>query len=445
MSGAATAIWQHAGSPAVSSSAAPADMGDDAGQPAGGVLDELEKLGSTATAHAARCLSPDDCGLGRGGLGAAAPAPLWAAAVRASAAAAGAAAAEDSGSEASDFEPISLSSSESSEIPEAILEESSDDDRPNRRETAAADAAPPWCIGAFTSASAGAGDAAASARHPAGVVLSAWAAPLAMTMGGPAGGGAGEAAAAAAAAVASGTIAAVARTPVRRARVRGTVCLPTFNREAARASQAAPALPVGRAALRPTTAPPAQAAQELPLPPLPAALSAEWAQRTLAAQRALSMERALAAAARTRAAEEAVMAERSCLQAELARREQEAENRQAVLQALDDDRTALAMSHKQTQAELSRVQVELARVQAELSLRSTEVLALQESQEALLREVSRLPARGTCVVCLDAPASMASVPCGHLALCEACVMQLEQFVCPVCRHPSEYVIHIFTP
>jgi len=132
--------------------------------------------------------------------------------------------------------------------------------------------------------------------------------------------------------------------------------------------------------------------------------------------------------------------------AELGRQASEAADRQAVLKALDDDRAVLATSYKQAQSELSCVQAELARVQAELCCRTAEVWDLKDEQDLMQRELSRMPSRlPTCVCCLDAPASMAPVPCGHLALCEACVMRLDRFTCPVCRQPSECMIHIFTP
>ena len=42
--------------------------------------------------------------------------------------------------------------------------------------------------------------------------------------------------------------------------------------------------------------------------------------------------------------------------------------------------------------------------------------------------------RPDCVVCLDAPRSVALLPCGHLALCGACAARKEVArQCPVCR------------
>jgi hypothetical protein len=56
-----------------------------------------------------------------------------------------------------------------------------------------------------------------------------------------------------------------------------------------------------------------------------------------------------------------------------------------------------------------------------------------------------------CCVCMDAPREAALVPCGHLALCLQCAMQLKaaahakgaQWCCPVCRLPVKSFIRIY--
>jgi len=317
---------------------------------------------------------------------------------------------ESSDSEGWDFEPLSPSSTDSSEIPEAILEESSDDDHRSKH-----------CQQVIRPALSGGGEADCSgenfaSQQPATInkplVISAWtsawtAGPATTSRDTLAGSGTGDA-------TTGGLATGAALTPVRRARVRGTVLLPTSSRgpssdepTSLRRSTTAPLI-------RPTTAPSWRSGFCLP----------RWGH----------------------AAEGALAAERQRHEQELERQAKEDVDRQAILKALDDDRAVLATSYKQAQAELTRVQAELARVQAELSRRTAEVWDLRDTQDVLQQQLNRLPSRlPICVCCLDAHATMAPVPCGHLALCEACVRQLETFICPVCRQPSECMIHIFTP
>lgn len=53
--------------------------------------------------------------------------------------------------------------------------------------------------------------------------------------------------------------------------------------------------------------------------------------------------------------------------------------------------------------------------------------------------------RRVCVVCLDADATMAIVPCGHRSYCEACAAQARSAtrVCPVCRQRVERTMRVF--
>mmetsp|Transcript_22530 Transcript_22530/g.64913 ORF Transcript_22530/g.64913 Transcript_22530/m.64913 type:complete len:353 (-) Transcript_22530:135-1193(-) len=293
---------------------------------------------------------------------------------------------KDSWSGYSDFEShascssATSLSSESSEIPEAILEESSDGDDTDMLPLPSSR---PVAVAAWPAAAAGA------PPSPAGAVA-----------------GSGEGAAAA--------WGGAARTPVRRARVRGTVCLPTSAR-------GEPTLPS-----RPATALPRREGD--PRWHAGRAVCARLeAERELASQRALRFE-------------EALEAERTNYEAELTRQALEAADRQAMLQAINHDRTELAALYMEAHQELCRLRTEL-------SERTVEVMELKQSQERLRRDVEMQHLHNTCVVCLDDPATMASVPCGHLAMCEACAARLDASgteACPVCRRRSAFM-HIFTP
>lgn len=50
-----------------------------------------------------------------------------------------------------------------------------------------------------------------------------------------------------------------------------------------------------------------------------------------------------------------------------------------------------------------------------------------------------------CVVCWDAPAEGACIPCGHIAGCMNCLSEIKakQWGCPVCRGPIEQVIRVY--
>jgi chromosome segregation ATPase len=148
------------------------------------------------------------------------------------------------------------------------------------------------------------------------------------------------------------------------------------------------------------------------------------ARLELAERRALSLE-------------EALDAERAACEAELARQAQEAADRQAVLQTLDHDRAELAVLYREAHRELHRVR-------GELSERTAEVWELRREQEQLRNEVTMRQTQNTCVVCLDSVASVACVPCGHLALCETCTGRLRRWQqCPVCRQHATKFLQIF--
>ncbi|OLQ07407.1 Baculoviral IAP repeat-containing protein 2 [Symbiodinium microadriaticum] len=106
----------------------------------------------------------------------------------------------------------------------------------------------------------------------------------------------------------------------------------------------------------------------------------------------------------------------------------------AVLQAVSHDRSELAATYRHANKELCRLR-------AELSERTVQLLELRQEFDRWRRR----QVQNQCVVCLDAPANMAFVPCGHLAVCEACAGQLERPICPVCRQTSQSILHIFVP
>ncbi|CAK9021787.1 E3 ubiquitin-protein ligase MYLIP (Inducible degrader of the LDL-receptor) (Idol) (Myosin regulatory light chain interacting protein) (MIR) (RING-type E3 ubiquitin transferase MYLIP) [Durusdinium trenchii] len=150
---------------------------------------------------------------------------------------------------------------------------------------------------------------------------------------------------------------------------------------------------------------------------------------------------------------EALEAERASYEAELARKTQEAEDRQATLKAVAQDRSELASMYR-------RANQELCRLRAELSQRTLEVLELRQAWghwmcslcllgfHGLANQESRQlrqPGLNKCVVCLDETARLAFVPCGHLASCEICAAQIHPLQCPVCRQKSESVLPIYLP
>mmetsp|Transcript_71049 Transcript_71049/g.200424 ORF Transcript_71049/g.200424 Transcript_71049/m.200424 type:complete len:548 (-) Transcript_71049:56-1699(-) len=368
--------------------------------------------------------------------------------------------ADCSGPESSDFESLSAVSSEVSEIPEAIVEDSSDSestglgDAPlhGHRAFTAAAAARAAALrltgdvsGTLMSAWGGAADSFLQQQlqsppwlllgeSPRPTPIAAWTAP-AWTLGpSPSAPLLHNMATASAAVIGTelsvGTVSSLPRTPVRRARVRGTVCLPTSARTSEdRTSrphlqhyQSHPQL-----RQRPTTTPLGMRRGEgggiADAVAMPSPEGEGRSRLEVAEQRALRLE-------------EALDEERAAREAEMARQERDAADRQAILQALDHDRAELAALYREAHMELHRLRTDL-------SERTMEVEELRREQEQLRYEVMRRPAQSTCVVCLDLPASVACVPCGHLSLCEACTGRLRGRQCPVCRRPVATVLRIF--
>lgn len=48
-----------------------------------------------------------------------------------------------------------------------------------------------------------------------------------------------------------------------------------------------------------------------------------------------------------------------------------------------------------------------------------------------------------CTVCLTRTARFANLPCGHLASCSRCTLQIN--ACPVCRSGTQAVVRVFVP
>lgn len=51
----------------------------------------------------------------------------------------------------------------------------------------------------------------------------------------------------------------------------------------------------------------------------------------------------------------------------------------------------------------------------------------------------------SCVICLDAPAEGACIPCGHMAGCMSCLTEIKgkKWGCPVCRAKIEQVVRLY--
>lgn len=72
------------------------------------------------------------------------------------------------------------------------------------------------------------------------------------------------------------------------------------------------------------------------------------------------------------------------------------------------------------------------------------------SEERVREELKRAEEKkggGQCVICWDAPAEAACVPCGHIAGCVECLNDMIRVCpdrgCPVCRTTIERVIKVF--
>lgn len=120
------------------------------------------------------------------------------------------------------------------------------------------------------------------------------------------------------------------------------------------------------------------------------------------------------------------------MEEELEQHGRDAADREAIMQALENDRADLAELY-------SEAHMELRRLGSELSERTAELAELRHKQE----QAELRLAQNTCVVCLDLPAAVACVPCGHLALCEACAGHRRVRQCPVCRRCVVTLLRIY--
>jgi serine/threonine protein kinase len=64
--------------------------------------------------------------------------------------------------------------------------------------------------------------------------------------------------------------------------------------------------------------------------------------------------------------------------------------------------------------------------------------ALMQADEAAKQAAE---ARHECIVCVDAPRSIALAPCGHVCSCEDCAGDLQQ--CPICRQAIDGRLKVF--
>ena len=155
-----------------------------------------------------------------------------------------------------------------------------------------------------------------------------------------------------------------------------------------------------------------------------------------AAQQALAIETAKAARMqvvalekKNRIAERAAQAERQrravrqeCLARAAARERQEAHER-AQQDELDYDELEEAL----------RSSVEQLRVEA---MRDEEIAAVANTDTESAKHVFR-----ECIICMAKPPSHVLVPCGHLCMCMACSVALEQ--CPICRVHVQSTMRVY--
>ena len=63
--------------------------------------------------------------------------------------------------------------------------------------------------------------------------------------------------------------------------------------------------------------------------------------------------------------------------------------------------------------------------------------------ELVLTEQSRREALTMCKLCGEQPRQVAFAPCGHIACCNACALQVGQ--CPVCKQGIQRRVSVFLP
>lgn len=67
-----------------------------------------------------------------------------------------------------------------------------------------------------------------------------------------------------------------------------------------------------------------------------------------------------------------------------------------------------------------------------------------ESFEKLKAFQEKVDEKNLCVICYDAPRTVAFVDCGHLLTCWACANKPELKVCPGCRTPKTKLLRVYT-
>lgn len=107
---------------------------------------------------------------------------------------------------------------------------------------------------------------------------------------------------------------------------------------------------------------------------------------------------------------------------------------QRIIATLEKQRQNLQAELEQTTSELQQLASAL---QNDLNSCDAENQRLRDA----LNAASLHGKDNACVICLQAQASHALVPCGHLVLCEACSRTVDK--CPLCRAKSEGMLRIF--
>lgn len=146
-------------------------------------------------------------------------------------------------------------------------------------------------------------------------------------------------------------------------------------------------------------------------------------QRAVIAAREAAAERAAEEKRRTREEREARVAARA--------RQAAHERAQADLQEYEDLEEALWASMEQLHLE------------AQNDEEATVMVAQSISDEPDQQTVTafKTDAFSECVVCMAKPPSHVIIPCGHLCLCMACSVALEQ--CPICRARVQATMRVF--
>mmetsp|Transcript_97061 Transcript_97061/g.274309 ORF Transcript_97061/g.274309 Transcript_97061/m.274309 type:complete len:380 (+) Transcript_97061:154-1293(+) len=120
---------------------------------------------------------------------------------------------------------------------------------------------------------------------------------------------------------------------------------------------------------------------------------------------------------------------------------------QSTLKAFSEERAALSSKCRKLRLELDQRTREFHAMQQHASQLQSELTQCLHEKKVLQAEVAiaHREDAAICVICLDDAASYVMVPCGHLALCEACCSFLPVAQCPVCRQTCEQKVRLFRP